>query len=163
MATAQHSQPVEVLGGASLKDALARAERRNKLRAMALVAPLLLFIGLTFLAPIVRMMVYSFDNPVVHGTFPKTLAALEDWDPAGAPTPPEAAYAALAEEIARAGKNRTVGRAATRLNYDMGGMRGIGGRRHLPEVLVDISPARVIRCIGARGVARPRREPGANG
>ena len=125
MATAQQSHPIEVLGGASLKAALARAERRNKLRAMALVAPLLLFIGFAFLAPIVRMMVYSFDNPVVHGTFPKTLAALEDWDPAGAPTPPEAVYAALAAEIARAGKNRTVGRAATRLNYDMGGMRSL--------------------------------------
>ncbi len=125
MATARQSQPIEVLGGASLKAALARAERRNKLRAMALVAPLLLFIGFAFLAPIVRMMIYSFDNPVVHKTFPKTLAALEDWDPAGAPTPPEAVYAALAAEIARAGKNRTVGRAATRLNYDMGGMRSL--------------------------------------
>ncbi len=125
MATARQSQPTEVLGGASLKSALARAERRNKLRAMALVVPLLLFIGFAFLAPIVRMMIYSFDNPVVHGIFPKTLAALEDWDPAGAPTPPEAVYAALAAEIARAGKNRTVGRAATRLNYDMGGMRSL--------------------------------------
>jgi putative spermidine/putrescine transport system permease protein len=125
MAMAQASGQIEVIGGASLKAALARAERRNKLRAMALVAPLLLFICFTFMAPLVRMMYYSFDNPVVHEYFPKTLAALDEWDPAGAPTPPEAVYAALAEEIARAGKNRTVGKAATRLNYDMGGMRSL--------------------------------------
>ncbi len=125
MAMAQASEHVEVIGGETLKAALARAERRNKLRAMALVAPLLLFIGFAFLAPIVRMMVYSFDNPVVYGLFPKTLAALDAWDPSGAPTPPEAVYAALAEEIARAGKDRTIGRAATRLNYDMGGMRSL--------------------------------------
>ncbi|MHC4519332.1 MAG: ABC transporter permease, partial [Planctomycetota bacterium] len=125
MAMAQASEHIEVVGGASLKTALARAERRNKLRAMALVAPLLIFICFAFMAPIVRMMFYSFENPVVHEIFPKTLAALEEWDPSGAPTPPEAVYAALAEEIARAGKNRTIGKAATRLNYDKGGMRSL--------------------------------------
>jgi len=124
-ATAPQTEHIEVIGGETLKAALARAERRNKLRAMALVAPLLLFICFTFIAPIVRMMVYSFDNPIVAETFPNTLAVLDEWDPTGAPTPPEAAYAALAEEIARAGKNRTIGKAATRINYDMGGMRSL--------------------------------------
>jgi len=121
----QHAQAFEVMGGQSLKAALAQSERRNKIRAFLLVAPLLLFIGFTFLLPIVRMMYFSFDNPVIAETFPKTVAALEDWDPTGAPTPPEEVYAALAEEISRASKERTIGKAATRLNYDKGGMRSL--------------------------------------
>jgi len=126
MATAQQStQSFEVMGGQSLKAALAEAERRNKIRAFLLVAPLLLFIGFTFLLPIIRMTYFSFDNPIIVGTFPKTVAALEDWDPAGAPTPPEQAYEMLAEEISRASKERTIGKAATRLNYDKGGMRSL--------------------------------------
>jgi len=125
MATAYAMDQNEVIGGETLKAALARAERRNKLRAMALVAPLFLFICFAFMAPIARMAIYSFDNPIVSETFPKTLAVLDEWDPTGAPTPPEAAYAALAEEIARAGKERSIGKAATRLNYDMGGMRSL--------------------------------------
>ena len=88
MATAQHTmQSYEVMGGQSLKAALAKAERRNKIRAFMLVAPLLLFITFTFLAPIVRMMYFSFDNPVVVETFPKTIEALDSWNPTGAPTP----------------------------------------------------------------------------
>lgn len=126
MATAQQTmQTYEVMGGQSLKAALARAERRNKIRAFMLVAPLLLFIGFAFLAPIVRMMYYSVDNPTVVEYFPKTVEALQQWDPTGAPTPPESVYAVLAEEISRAAKDRTIGRVATRLNYDQGGMRSL--------------------------------------
>lgn len=126
MATAQQTMHTfEVVGGQTLKAALARAERRNKIRAFLLVSPLLLFIAFTFLAPIVRMMYFSFDNPVIVEIFPKTAAALEEWDPAGAPTPPESVYQVLAEEMSRAAKERTIGKAATRLNYDLGGMRSL--------------------------------------
>ena len=126
MATAQDStQSFEVMGGQSLKAALATAERRNKIRAFLLVVPLLVFIAFTFLTPIVRMMYFSFDNPVIIKYFPKTIAALQDWDPAGAPTPPEQVYATFAAEMSRASKERTIGKAATRLNYDKGGMRSL--------------------------------------
>lgn len=126
MATAQHTmQSYEVMGGQSLKAALAKAERKNKIRAFLLVVPLLVYISFTFLAPLVRMMYFSFDNPVIAELFPKTIAALQDWDPAGAPTPPESVYAVFAEEISRAAKDRTIGKAATRLNYDLGGMRSV--------------------------------------
>jgi putative spermidine/putrescine transport system permease protein len=109
MATAQDTtQSFEVMGGQSL-----------------LVVPLLVFITFTFLAPIARMMYFSFDNPVIIKYFPKTIAALQDWDPAGAPTPPEQVYATFAAEISRASKERTIGKAATRLNYDKGGMRSL--------------------------------------
>jgi len=126
MASSQQSMQVyEVMGGQSLKSALAKAERRNKIRAFLLVAPLLLFIAFSFLAPIVRMTYFSFDNPTVVEHLPKTVEALEAWDPSGAPTPPESVYEVLAEEISRAAKDRTIGKVATRLNYDKGGMRSL--------------------------------------
>lgn len=125
MATAQDTMRYEVVGGGSLKSALARAERRNKIKAMLLVLPLLIFISFAFLAPIVFMMYQSINNPVLGERFPKTLAALAEWNPAGAPTPSEDVFAVFAEELARASKERTVGKAATRLNYDKGGMRSL--------------------------------------
>ena len=126
MTTAQETtQPLEVMGGQSLKAALAKAERKNKIRAFLLVLPLLVFIILTFLAPIARMMFFSFDNPVIINLFPNTIAALQDWDPTGAPTPPENVYKTFAAEMSRASKDRTIGKAATRLNYDKGGMRSL--------------------------------------
>ena len=115
----------QVAGGMSLKAALAKAERRNKVRAFLLVVPLFVFISFTFLAPIAQMMFRSIDNPVVARIFPEPLKLLEDWDPSGAPTPPEKVYEVFATEMARGYKNRTVGRAATRLNYSHGGMRSL--------------------------------------
>ncbi len=122
---AQAAQTFQVAEGMSLKAALAKAERRNKIRAFLLVVPLLIFVSFTFLAPIAQMMWRSIDNPVIVKVFPETLKVLKDWDPAGAPTPPEEAYAALAAELSRGYKDRTVGRAATRLNYSQGGMRSL--------------------------------------
>ncbi|HSS65393.1 MAG TPA: ABC transporter permease, partial [Gammaproteobacteria bacterium] len=122
---AQAAQTFHVAEGMSLKSALAKAERRNKIRAFLLVVPLLLFVSFTFLAPIAQMMFRSVDNPVVAEVFPETLKALEEWDPGGAPTPPEKAYETLAAELSRGYKDRTVGRAATRLNYSTGGMRSL--------------------------------------
>jgi putative spermidine/putrescine transport system permease protein len=125
MATTARALQYEVVGGAMLKARLAKSERRNKTRAFLLVLPLLIFVGVTFLAPIVLMLFKSVDNPVIAQQFPKTLAALESWDPSGAPTPPEAAFEALGAELSRGSKDRTIGKAATRLNYDKGGFRSL--------------------------------------
>ena len=67
MATVQTADSFEVMGGQSLKARLAKAERRNKVRAFMLVLPLLIFITFAFLLPIIRMMYFSFDNPVIVG------------------------------------------------------------------------------------------------
>ena len=137
---AQTAVVYQVAGGRSLKAALARAERRNKIKAMLLVAPLFGFIAFTFLAPIARVLYFSVDNPVIQERFPQTLEALEEWDPAGAPTPPEAVYAAMGEEIARAYKQRTIGKAATRLNYTKGGMRSLMSKTARKIARVQVGP-----------------------
>jgi len=119
------STTYEVVNAGSLKAKLAKAERRNKLRAFGLIAPLFLFIVVFFFLPIGTMLYRSVDNPAIADVFPDTLKALEAWDPQGAPTPPKAVYDALAGEIAAAYKARTVGTVATQMNFQTSGMRSL--------------------------------------
>ena len=61
--------------GIPLKVSLKKAYRREKLSAFLLVAPLLVFIVVTFLIPIVDMLMLSVDNSIVPESFqelPKT-------------------------------------------------------------------------------------------
>ncbi len=109
--------------GVPLKLKLLRTTRRNRIVAFCLVVPLLLFILVTFLVPIAVMLLRSVDNPIVAETLPQTLAALEHWRGQGVPD--EAAFAALAADLALARENRTIGRAATRLNFELSGMRSL--------------------------------------
>ncbi|MCH7888728.1 MAG: ABC transporter permease [Proteobacteria bacterium] len=109
--------------GVPLKLKLLRTTRRNRIVAFCLVVPLLLFILVTFLVPIAVMLLRSVDNPIVAETLPQTVAALEHWSGQGVPD--EAAFAALAEEFTLARENRTIGRAATRLNFELSGMRSL--------------------------------------
>jgi len=119
------STTYEVADARSLKAKLAKAERRNKIRAFGLIAPLFLFIVVFFFLPIGTMLYRSVDNPVIANVFPETVKALEDWDPTGAPTPPKAVYDVFAGELAAAYKNRTVGTVATQMNFQTSGMRSL--------------------------------------
>lgn len=109
--------------GLPLKTALARAERRARGRALLLVAPLLAFICLTFVVPIGQLLYRSVWNP----GFSDNMPALEQWfadNPAGT-APDEAAFAALAADLAAASKAKTIGVVGTRINYDMPGTRSL--------------------------------------
>ncbi|NCX92361.1 MAG: ABC transporter permease, partial [Rhodobacteraceae bacterium] len=48
--------------GTPLKKSLARALRREKLRALLLIAPLLIFVLMTFIVPIGNMLFRSVEN-----------------------------------------------------------------------------------------------------
>lgn len=115
----------EVADGLSLKQRLANAERRNKIRAFLLVLPLLAFIGFSFIAPICFMMVRSFYDPLVSDIYPETVAVLAQWDPAQDEMPPDSAFDTMAVEALKAYQDRTLGRIATRLNFDLSGMRSL--------------------------------------
>lgn len=107
----------------ALKGKLARANRRARWRALLLVAPLLAFLLVTFIVPILDMLTRSVYAPVFAEVFPQTAEAVADWDGAGLPG--EAAFAALAADMATARADRTIGRAATRMNYEMPGTRSL--------------------------------------
>jgi putative spermidine/putrescine transport system permease protein len=109
------------VGSLPLKAALARAERRNRLNSFLLVAPLLVFILLSFCVPIVVMLYRAVDNPEVRDALPQVTQALRDWD--GKDVPGEAVFAALAADMKAAQKARTVGQVGKRVNYEIPGAR----------------------------------------
>ena len=71
--------PVLAADGTPLKRSLARALRRQKLRALLLIAPLLIFILVSFILPVVDMLYRSVQNGIVTNTLPRTVVALADW------------------------------------------------------------------------------------
>ncbi len=107
--------------GTPLKVKLRQAERVRKLKAVALVLPLFLFILISFVAPIALMMFYSVDNPELVQTLPRTAAALEKWD--GTALPDEAVFEAFAIDIRQAREEKTIGMIAKRLNYEIPAIR----------------------------------------
>ncbi|MFT3972341.1 MAG: ABC transporter permease [Amaricoccus sp.] len=115
--------------GTPLKTSLNRALRAQKLRALLLIAPLLAFVLLTFILPIGDMLFRSVQNEIVPQTLPKTVAALQDWDPKTDALPGEPAFAALHDDLTIAVEQKTNTRLGQRLNYEYSGfsslMRGV--------------------------------------
>ncbi|GAB2184749.1 ABC transporter permease [Roseibium sp. LAB1] len=111
--------------GKPLKAALAKALRREKLRALALIAPLLIFVLLTFVAPIVDMLFRSVENGIVEDTLPRTVVALQEWDPSSGQAPDEAVFAALYDDMVVAVKEKTHTRLGSRLNYEETGVSSL--------------------------------------
>ena len=118
--------------GRSLKAALARALWRQKLRALFLIAPLLLFILISFVLPIMDMLFRSVENGIVKNTLPMTIEALKGWDSQSGEIPGEPVFAALAADLKIAAEEKTHTRLGSRLNYEKPGMSSLfrkSGRR----------------------------------
>ena len=111
--------------GIPLKVSLMRALRREKMRAMLLIAPLLLFILLTFAAPIADMLFRSVENSIVSDTLPRTVEALADWDESSGEAPGEPVFAALHADLLIATEEKTHTRLGSRLNYESSGMSSL--------------------------------------
>ncbi|MBC7799057.1 MAG: ABC transporter permease, partial [Gemmatimonadaceae bacterium] len=60
-------------------------------------------------------------DPEVRETLPATAAALRGWDGVGLPD--EAAFAALARELAAADRTQSIGALTRRLNFEQPGLR----------------------------------------
>lgn len=110
--------------GIPLKVSLRRAERKNKIRSFLFVVPTLLLILFAFLIPIFDMLILSAHTPEVIDLLPNTVKALKGWDETTG-LPDEAAFAALAEELKKLRKERTLGQVTLRLNYEKTGMRSL--------------------------------------
>ena len=74
------TQQILTTDGIPLEVSLKKAERKNKIRAFLLVAPLLLFIIITYIMPIGSMLTRSIDDKMVTEMLPKTYKAMETWD-----------------------------------------------------------------------------------
>jgi putative spermidine/putrescine transport system permease protein len=96
---------------------------RRRLLAAALLAPLLLLIGGAFLLPVGITLATAVADRDVAETLPRTRAALAAWD--GRNLPPEAAFAAIAGELAAALEERRIGEVSQRLNFERTGLRAL--------------------------------------
>ena len=124
MADAQ-AQEIFTADGTPLRVSLARALRRQKLRAMMLVGPLFLFILVTFFIPIGDMLFRSVENSIVAEVLPRSTNLLAGWDASKDELPSEEIYAAMVEDIREGRENRTITRVGQRLNYEAPGMSSL--------------------------------------
>ena len=106
--------PILTTDGIPLKVSLQKSERRNKIRALLLVAPLLIFILITFLIPIGDMLLRSVDDSYINTVFPKTFEKYKKWDRQGLPS--EELYKTMFFEV-KEGSGFSIGKATTRMNY----------------------------------------------
>ncbi|WP_417599535.1 ABC transporter permease [Pararhodobacter oceanensis] len=131
-ATDIDEQSTDARGGEPLKRSLARALRRQKLRALLLIAPLLAFIVLGFLMPIGSMLFRSVENPQITDILPRTVVALADWDATSDELPSEAVYTALVSDLRIAIEERTAMTMARRMNYELAGFTTMVRRASRP-------------------------------
>lgn len=117
--------PLTTADGRPLRASFARAIRRNRLKALGLVLPLLLFLLVTFLVPIGEMLWRSVENQLVGTVLHRTVAELADWDETGDALPSEAVFAALVADFRQGREERTIGRVGVRLNYELSGMSSL--------------------------------------
>src|ERR1700752_2811015 len=80
--------------------ALRRSERREQLRAAALVLPLFLFLLASFIVPIGSMLARGVADSDVARTLPRVTSELRHWD--GSALPDESAFAAFVADIREA-------------------------------------------------------------
>lgn len=123
--TAKPAGPMLAADGTPLKISLARSLRRQKLRALMLIAPLLVFVLVTFIAPIADMLFRSVENQIVSETLPETVLALRDWDATSGSLPDEPVFAALAADLQVAVAAKTHTRLGSRLNYENPGISSL--------------------------------------
>ncbi|MBF0280080.1 MAG: ABC transporter permease [SAR324 cluster bacterium] len=118
-------QPLTTADGVPLKVSLQRTLRRQKIVALSLVAPLFLFILFSFLFPIGDMLLRSIDNTIVPSELPQTTKLLQNWNEQSGELPNEAVYAALAADIKKGAKSKTINRTGKRLNYEYSGFSSL--------------------------------------
>lgn len=118
--------------GKSLKSSLNRALRMQKMRALMLIAPLLVFVLVTFIAPIASMLFRSVENEIVANTLPLTTERLQDWDGTTGDIPDEGVFQGLFFDLFLAAEAKEHTKLGTRLNYEQTGVSSLfrqSGRR----------------------------------
>jgi putative spermidine/putrescine transport system permease protein len=122
--------------GTPLKRSLARALRVQKMRALMLIAPLLIFVLVTFIAPIVDMLFRSVENQIVSNTLPRTVASLSDWDASQDGAPGEEVFENFYYDLFIAAEAKEHTRLGSRLNYEQTGLSSLfrGSGRSVDDV-----------------------------
>ena len=129
---AKHQNEPLTKDGMPLRRSLAKALRREKLRAFLLILPLLTFVIISFVMPIGDMLFRSVENSIVADTLPGTVRSLASWDDTSGEPPDEFVFATMADDLMLAQELKLHTRLGSRLNYDQPGMSSMfrkSGRR----------------------------------
>ncbi len=134
--TVDSNQPITTADGTPLKVSLARALRKEKMKSLALIAPLFVFISLTFLIPIADMLWRGIEDPIVSSYLPKTVVELKKWDATTNELPGENVFEAMALDIKAGAADRLITRVGKRLNYELPGMNSLfrKSQRRVPKL-----------------------------
>jgi len=109
--------------GVPLEISLKKVERRNKTRAFLLVLPLLLFLLVAYIWPILNLFTRSVDNTLLSDLLPQTSKILDQWD--GNEIPSEEIYKTFYIDLNEAHKIKKSGKVSTRLNYAKNGFKSL--------------------------------------
>ena len=107
------------------KESKSLSLRQQKMRALLLIAPLLIFILVAFIMPIVSMLSRSVENDLVGQTLPLTVQSIQSWDALSGELPDEPVYRAFAQDIQNAAKAKVHTKVALRLNYEKSGIASL--------------------------------------
>ena len=122
---ASNIEALQTADGTSLKVSLQRSLRKKRRNALLLVAPLFLFILITFLFPIFDMLIRGVDNKLTGEILPTTVVELAKWDPASGKLPEENVFKAFTVDGQIASKAKTISRLGKRLNYEKSGFSSL--------------------------------------
>jgi putative spermidine/putrescine transport system permease protein len=126
MANAEaEAELITTADGVPLKQALKKALWQRKKTALLLVAPLFLFVLITFLIPIFDMLIRSVDNSIVDQQIPDVVVEIQKWELDSTELPDEATFQALVKDFKIGAKAKTISRLGRRLNYEQSGMSGL--------------------------------------
>ena len=109
--------------GIPLEQSLKKAERINKIKALLLVAPLLLFLLITYIFPIGEMFSRSIDDKMITNMLPKTFKAMESWD--GQELPSEEVFESFLIDYQVLIDAKIQGKLTQRLNKEKNGFNSI--------------------------------------
>ncbi|MBN3215450.1 ABC transporter permease [Pectobacterium polaris] len=100
----------------TLKQQLWLAQKAYKKRSLLLIAPLFLFIVVSFLFPITSILGKSVSNPELRDNMPQTIAAMRLWS--GNNVPDEAVFRALVGDLRDARSSGKLSTITKRLGYE---------------------------------------------
>ncbi|TAJ06040.1 ABC transporter permease [Pectobacterium versatile] len=100
----------------TLKQQLSVAQKAYKKRSLLLIAPLFLFIVVSFLFPITSILGKSVSNPELRDNMPQTIATMRLWS--GNDVPDEAVFRALVGDLRDARSSGKLSTITKRLGYE---------------------------------------------
>jgi putative spermidine/putrescine transport system permease protein len=97
-----------------------------RIKALVLIAPLLLFLGLFFVWPLISVFVQAVSDPSVSRVLTRTVSEIGDWDGMGVPSPE--IQAAFRADIVANTDVMAMGDVTRRLNSSKSGFRSLLGK-----------------------------------